>query len=100
MQCSSSSLILHDSHDYDRKENSKRFNALKLESISKVVLSTCKSTFDYYKCDRCCSHKFSNPEVAIDSISKLRQKIWNSTLISSRNTGSDVRNSVIFVDNY
>lgn len=95
MDCSYSGPILHDSSDYDRKEKSKRYNALRLENISKVVLSKCQSTFDYYTCDGCCSHKFNDPQIAIDSVSKLRQKIWNSNLISSRNKGRDVRNSII-----
>ena len=92
------SQYVHDSSDYIRSENSKRHNALKLENIQNVVLSTCKSTHDLYKCDGCCSHKFINPQVAVDSISKLRQKIWNTSsnaVVSSRSTGRDVRNSMI-----
>jgi len=95
---SQSSIIVHDSFDYVRTEISKRHNALKLENIERVVLSTCKSTHDKYKCDGCCSHSFSNPQVAIDSVFKLRQKIWNNNFTSvksSRYTGRDVRNSVI-----
>lgn len=96
MRPSQSGTFIHHSSDYIRSESSKRYNALKLENIGKVVLSTCKSTHDYFKCNGCCSHKFNSPQQAIDSISKLRQKIWNSklsALMKSRNTGRDARNS-------
>ena len=94
MQFSQNEVVVHNSSDYIRSDNSKRYNALKLENIEKVVLSTCKSTHDYYKCGGGCSHKFINSQVAIDSVSKLRQKIWN-TNFTSVNAGRDVRNSVI-----
>ena len=96
--CSQSSTVVHDSNDYIRTESSKLHNNLSLESIEKVVLSQCKRTNDTYKCDGSCAYNFSNPQVAIDSISKLRHKIWNNNIFpqtSSRNKGRDVRNAVI-----
>jgi hypothetical protein len=95
---SHNSTVPHDSNDYIRSECSKRYNNLSIESIEKVVLSKCKSTHDIFKCDGCCSYKFVNPQVAIESISKLRQKIWNNnftSVISSRYKGRDARNSII-----
>jgi len=95
MQFPLSNHVLQDSPDYDKKENSKRYNVLLIENIEKVALLKCKSTNDNYKCDGCCSHKFSNPEVVVDSVSRLRQKIWDSNISSSRNKGRDVRNTIV-----
>jgi len=94
-QCSN---VLLDTNEYIRTETSKRYNALNLENIERVVLSSCKSTHDNYKCEGCCSHRFSKPQLAIDSVSRLRQKIWNNnfnSVMSSKSTGRDVKNSVV-----
>lgn len=97
MQFSQTSPVLLDSQDYDKKENSKRHNALRVVNIEKIVLSKCKSTHDIYKCNGRCSYEFCNPEAAIDSITKLRQKIWNSNnkSLSRNSTGRNIRNSVV-----
>jgi len=98
MQISQSATIINDSFDYDRTEKSKRYNALKLENIRNSLLSKCKFTHDDYKCDGCCLHKFPSPELLVDQVLKLRQKIWGTGLnsgLSSRSEGRDLRNSIV-----